>query len=138
MRYARCLLALVIWILASCSGSLTDNRLLDGDWVHVRGADEPPGFSLNIVFATSGNAVSGTGTWQGEAMPGGTVSATGDISRSHVTLDFAFTQVINGVAQQGHFVEHFVGAFTSGQDLEGTMTLDGMQSDFHLHRNTAP
>jgi hypothetical protein len=137
MRYLRSLLAFSIWVLASCDRSAAPTAL-DGYWVHVRAAEEPPGFGLGIVFTTSDGEISGSGTWQGEAGPSGTLTAIGGIEHGTVTLDLTFTQVLNGVPQQGSFVEHFVGTFTSYDDLEGTTTQNGQTGMLHLHRSAGP
>jgi len=137
MRYARCFLALAVWVLASC-GDSSAPKALDGYWVHVLAPDEPPGFSLGIVFVTTNGTVTGTGGWQGEAMPGGTVTATGTIERGTVALDLTFTQVLSGVPQPNPFVEHFVGTFTTRNDLEGSTTGDGLQGVLHLRRSPGP
>jgi hypothetical protein len=137
MRYARCLLALAIWLLASCSDGTPPNAL-SGYWVHVRTADEPPGYSLGLAFTTTNGTVAGAGGWQGEAMPGGTVTASGAIERGTVTLDLTFTHSLAGGAQLDSFVEHFVGSFTSRDDLEGSTTANGLQGVLHLRRSPGP
>ena len=138
MRRARCLLALLVWALASCDHS-TAPPVLDGLWVHVPSQDQPPGLSLGVVFSTTNGEVTGSGGWQGEAMPPGTVTATGQIDRSTVTLDFTFIQLASdGTTQVGSFAEHFVGSFTSRDDLVGTTTVNGVQGVLHLRHDTAP
>lgn len=134
MRISRCFLALLIWVLASCDRS-TSPKVLEGFWEYVRAPGDPPVLTLGIVFTTSDGTISGTGTWQGEAGPSGTVTAAGAISRATVAFDLTFTQVLNGVPQQNPFVEHFVGRFTSNDDLEGTTTLNGATGALHLHRD---
>ena len=136
MRLSRCFLALLIWVLASCDRS-TSPKLLDGFWEYVR-APGPAVLTLGIVFSTSGGEIGGAGTWQGEAGPSGTVTATGAIARDAVTLDLTFTRVLDGVPQPNPFVEHFIGRFTSSDDLEGVTTLNGLQGTLHLHRRSGP
>ena len=135
MRLSRCFLALLIWVLASCERS-TSPKLLDGFWEYVRAPGDPAVLILGIDFTTSAGEIGGTGTWQGEAGPSGTVMATGAIARDAVTLDLTFTKVLNGVPQPNPFVEHFIGRFTSNDDLEGVTMLNGLQGALHLHRRS--
>jgi hypothetical protein len=119
---------------AACSADATSGVTagdLNGEWVYVRASNEPPGFFLDLMLAASGTSVSGTGTWQGEALPGGPATATGTQTGAHVVLDVTLTQTVTGNVSQ----EHFDMTFTSPGDLEGTKTVNGVASAVHLAKS---
>jgi hypothetical protein len=136
MRHARCLLALAVWTLASCNGATVPTNSLDGHWVAV---DELPGFGLSLVFATTNGAISGSGTWAGEAIVGGDVMATGVIERGNVTLDLTYNHVYEGAPIGDTFTKHFAGRLTSHDNLEGTVSTNGLDAGtLHLRRSPGP
>ena len=137
MKHSGYLLFLALCALPSCNNdSGVQPTLLNGAWLSV---EQPPGFSIGFVLTTNGSSISGAGNWTGEAIAGGTVSVVGEFGHGNVSLDLTFKHVVNGVPQdQGQFIEHFTGAFTSHDDLEGTSTLNGQPSPLHLHRASVP
>jgi hypothetical protein len=94
--------------------------------------------SLHIILITRNDSVTGSGDWTGEAILGGDVTATGQVSGRFVSLDLTFDHLYNGVPTGTPFTEHFDGAFTSTNDIEGTTTQDGSQGQLHLQRLTGP
>ncbi|HKW10740.1 MAG TPA: hypothetical protein VJO33_10190 [Gemmatimonadaceae bacterium] len=136
MKTTRCLAALALALVSSCSDGLSlGPNAINGRWVSV---DQAPGMSLHIIFLTHSDSVTGSGDWTGEAILGGDVTATGQVSGRLVALDLTFEHRNNGVPIGTSFTEHFAGAFTSNSDLEGTTTLDGSQGQLHLRRLTGP
>src|SRR5690349_17803507 len=124
MRYTRYFCALALALLASCTSdslSLGPNAL-NGRWVAV---SEAAGESLHLILLESDGSVSGSGSWTGEAILGGDVTATGEVSGRDVVLDLTFEHLDNGVPVGTSFTEHFAGVFTSNNDLEGTVTESG-------------
>src|SRR6185503_214914 len=125
------LLLLAVGGAVACSqATKTDssaNGNLNGEWTYVRASNEPPGFSLDVTLELDGATVAGSGTWQGEAMPGGVVNASGSATGNHVSIDLALVRNATGT-NLGSSAEHFDGAFTSNDDLEGTKTIDGVTS----------
>jgi hypothetical protein len=123
-------------MLASCGAGLSlGPDALNGRWVAV---DEPPGMSLHIILLSNNGSVTGSGSWTGEAIVGGDVTATGQVSGRDVVLDLTFDHVENGVPIGTPFTEHLEGVFTSNNDIEGTTTQDGAQGKLHLQRLTGP
>lgn len=136
MKYTRYFSALALALLASCTGDLSlAPGALNGRWVAV---DELPGMSLHIILLTTNGTVSGSGSWTGEAILGGDVTATGQVSGRNVTLDLTFDHRDNGVPVGTPFTEHFTGVFTSNNDIQGTTTQDGSPGTLHLQRLTGP
>lgn len=136
MRNTRYLSALLLVLAASCSdGFSLAPDALNGRWVAV---DEMPGMSLHIILLTNNGSVTGSGSWTGEAILGGDVTATGQVSGRNVALDLTFDHRSNGVPVGTSFVEHFVGVFTSANDIAGTTTEDTVQGTLHLQRLTGP
>ena len=119
-------LSFLIVLLAACSSDAVTRptpAVLDGSWHHVRAADEPPGFFRQFTLTVSGTTLSGTGTWQGEAGPQGTMTVTGSIDGVDIHLDLVFTVTIPNPAQG--YVQHFDGRLTTPTDMIGTVTTNG-------------
>lgn len=136
MKPTRYLCALAMAILASCGDGLSlGPDAIDGRWVAV---DEAPGMSLHIILLAQNGSVTGTGSWTGEAILGGDVTATGQVTGRDIVLDLTFDHLDNGVPTGTPFTEHLVAVFTSNNDIEGTTTRDGLQGKLHLQRLTGP
>ena len=136
MKRTSYLAVLALALLSSCGDGLSlGPDAINGRWVAV---DEAPGMSLHIILLTRDDAVTGSGDWTGEAILGGDVTATGQVSGRLVALDLTFEHLNNGVPTGTSFTEHFAGAFTSNNDIEGTTTQDGLQGQLHLRRLTGP
>src|SRR6476646_11618197 len=136
MKRTRYIAMLALALLSSCGDGLSlGPNALDGRWFAV---DEAPGMSLHLILLTHSNSVTGSGDWTGEAILGGDVTATGQVNGRFVALDLTFEHLINGVPTGMPFTEHFAGAFTSNNDIEGTSTQNGSQGQLHLRRLTRP
>jgi hypothetical protein len=85
--------------------------------------DEVPGSGEVWNLSVQGSAISGTGSWSGEACCSGTISLTGAISGDSIHLDLTFV-VTNSANPRAPFHEHFDGALTSRTVLRGTVTND--------------
>lgn len=120
MRAALATICAMLGVLGSaCAGgsptSVHDLRTeLPGTWAEVFDP-APPGISRQFALAVQDSTVSGTGTYTGEAIEGGTIAVTGFIAGSTVHLDLAFTPQSGGTAAMYHF---------NGQ-LSGPNTLSG-------------
>jgi hypothetical protein len=138
MKHTHYLLALALALLtaSSCSDGLQlGPDAVDGRWVAV---DEMPGMSLHLILIVQNGSISGSGSWTGEAILGGDVTATGQSAGRDVVLDLTFEHLDNGVPTGTPFTEHFAGAFTSANDIEGTTTENGVPGTLHLQRLTGP
>ena len=137
MRHTRYFCVLALALLASCTseGLSLGPDALNGRWFAV---SEPAGESLHLILLESNGSVSGSGSWTGEAILGGDVTATGEVSGRDVVLDLTFEHLDNGVPVGTSFTEHFAGVFTSNNDLEGTVTESGFPRTLHLQRLTGP
>ena len=94
--------------------------------------------SLHLILLAENGGVSGSGSWTGEAILGGDVTATGQTAGRDVELDLTFEHLYNGVPTGTPFTKHFAGVFTSANDIQGTTTEDGIQGTLHLQRLTGP
>ena len=136
MKRTRYLASLGLVLLSACGDGLSlGPDALNGRWVAV---NEAPGMSLHIILITHNDSVTGSGDWTGEAILGGDVTATGQVSGRFVSLDLTFEHLYNGVPTGTTFTEHFDGAFTSNNDIQGTTTQGGSQGQLHLQRLTGP
>ena len=119
MRARRLFLLLGVLLATACSG-LTGPGYLAGTWTQ---GGTFPGNSLQFTLNTDGDAVSGSGTWSGEACCDGTVTITGTVSGNDVTLSLLFvtrggglpprTSQFTGKVMVGGTM---VGVFGSGSD----------------------
>ena len=105
----------------SCAGRVTSPAALAGQWSHVRGDNEPPGFFRQFTLTVADTTLTGSGTWQGEAGPSGPLDVTGVVSGGAVHLDFVFHTTSPSPGQS--FTGHFDGQPTSPNDLVGTLTM---------------
>ncbi|HMI56852.1 MAG TPA: hypothetical protein VK511_02280, partial [Gemmatimonadaceae bacterium] len=84
-----------------------------------------PGNFFGMSLVSQGSAISGTGSFQGEAGIGGTSTVTGSITGNTVNLDFALvSQLPDGPLTS---TEHFTGTLLFGR-LLGTMQFDPASS----------
>lgn len=91
---------------------------LEGSWAKVQVF---AGSSLTMNLQTNGSAVSGAGTFAGEAGPSGTVAVVGTRTGNAVQLDFTLTTTLPPIV--GTRTEHFAGTLV-GATLQGTMQYD--------------
>lgn len=101
--------ALVLAVVASgCSDSISPQSIV-GLWAMD---NSPAGNSLQISLALNGSAVSGQGTWCGEALGCGSTSTTGTATGDRIHLVTTFD---NGEIQT------FDGSLTSTNSLAGSV-----------------
>lgn len=103
---------------------------LDGKWTHDSGI---PGSSLQFTLARNGTAVSGSGTWTGEACCSGTVTVTGTVTGDVIDLDLAYV-VTQGADVGRTFTEHFEGSFISPVSLLGRLTVNGQSTTYGFRK----
>lgn len=127
MTARRTLLLLGALLTLGCSDSTGPARL-NGSWTHDYGF---PGSSLSFTLATVGDAVSGTGTWMGEACCDGTVTITGTDTGGDVELDFVFTATSGLILTYSY---HFSGRLIDRNTLVGTITSGGTTSAYEYRR----
>lgn len=116
---ARFMLAMLVpCLVAGCSGgALVDPGPfpVDGQWA-VTGT--VPGSGFGFTLTSSGSAITGSGTFRGEAGPAGTMTITGTVNGSNVQLDFL--EHVTVPQDLGITEEHFVG--TVGRtEMTGTI-----------------
>ena len=93
---------------------------LQGSWAAM---DEVAGSGELWNLSVQGSAITGTGSWSGEACCAGTLSLTGAISGDSIHLDLTFV-VTNSANPRAPFHQRFDGALTSRTVLRGTVTND--------------
>lgn len=137
MKYFSIISIAAMVLAPSCNGTAVAPSALAGQWSHVRAAAEPPGFFQSFTLSVSDTTLSGTGTYQGEAGPSGTIDVTGFVSGSSVHLNFVFHQTLPATAPD--YTGSFDGRATSANDLVGTSTINGgTPASQHFGRVTSP
>ena len=115
-----------VWLLAlfamGCSGAepFTGPAVIDGRW-GLNGLSVP-GNSFEMDLTSTASAVSGSGSFAGEAGPAGTLTVAGTVEGVLVHLDLTFSQQVPRV--EPATIEHFDGQFTSANVIEGSTTSD--------------
>jgi len=123
MRPISALLVFTLAALASSCGSdatAPPISALEGSWSRL---DEIPGSSEQWSIALTGDAVSGTGSWSGEACCGGPLSIVGSVSGDSIHLNVTLAATVGNPAPDHH--EHFDGVLISSSELRGKSTFDG-------------
>lgn len=115
-------------LLALGCSDATGPARLNGSWTHEYGF---PGSALTFTLATVGDAVSGTGSWTGEACCSGTVAITGTDIGGDVQLDFAFTSTAGAAINSSY---HFAGRLIDRNTLFGAITSGGTTSPYEYRR----
>jgi hypothetical protein len=116
----------LVWLVAlfamGCSGAepFLGPASIDGRWGYS--GVSVPGNSFEMDLTSTGSAVSGSGSYAGEAGPAGTLTVAGTVDGLVVHLDLTFGEQ---VPRPGNTtMEHFDGQFTSANVLEGSITSD--------------
>ena len=106
----------------ACGGDLLapTAATLQGRWSAV---SEIPGSGESWDLSVQESAITGTGTWSGEACCAGTLSLTGTIVGDSIHLDLAVVTTISATPRAPSH-KHFDGALTSRTVLRGTVTYD--------------
>jgi len=99
----------IVTLLTSCGGN-SSTPSIDGKWNEVYSF---PGNSLNFTLSTQNTAVSGTGSYVGEAGPQGNLTVTGTYQPPSVNLSILYD---NGVTYT------FVGTVPDSNHMNGQMT----------------
>src|SRR5579862_8569693 len=110
MTLLRKTIFLVSLLGLGCADSSAPSGQLNGTWTHDYSI---PGMGFQMTLATQGNAVSGTGTWAGEACCAGTVSVTGTLTDGALKLDLTQTTT-SGAVIAPPFTSHFEGVVLTG------------------------
>lgn len=119
---------LVATLALGCAGAPTYPSSLDGAW---REDLTLPGNSLQFTLTTNRNAVSGSGTWTGEACCSGAVTITGDAATAEVNLTFVFVAMGGAVPPR---TSRFAGRATDINTLSGLLVTGGYSSPTTFRR----
>lgn len=126
MKYpliARLAILSVASLAIACGSDLlapTADRL-QGTWAAT---DEVPGSGEAWNLTVQGSAISGTGSWSGEACCSGTISLVGTIVGDSIHIDLTFVKT-NPPPTSQHSQEHFDGVLESATVLRGNISVDG-------------
>ena len=126
MTFLRRSIFLVSLLGLGCANSTAPE--LSGTWTHDFAI---PGMGFQMTLSTQGTAVTGTGTWVGEACCSGTVSVSGTVTDGGLKLDV--TQTTTAGAQTPPFTSHFDGIVLPGV-LSGTLTQNGQSGPYSYRR----
>jgi len=128
MRSLRLSLLAGLLIVAGCS-STTSPSFLDGTWSQD---NTFPGSNLQFTLNTNGSAVSGSGSWSGEACCNGVVTITGTQTGVGVSLTFDF--VTTAGAMLPPRTSQFTGTVAGATVLRGTFVSGSSSTDVAFHR----
>ena len=129
MTFIRNTIVLVSVLGLGCADSTAPAAHLSGTWTHDYSI---PGMGFQMTLAAQGNAVSGTGTWAGEACCAGTVSVTGTLTDGTLELDLTETTT-SGVAIPAASTSHFEGILLANV-LSGTLSQNGQSTPYSYRR----
>lgn len=106
----------------ACSGDLLAPTAanLQGRWATV---NQIPGSGESWDLSVQGSAITGTGSWSGEACCSGTLSLTGAIAGDSVHLDLTVVTT-NAASPRDPYHEYFDGVLESRTVLRGTIRRD--------------
>lgn len=110
-------------LATACSGSdllRPTPQTLQGRWAT---ANNIPGSGESWNLTVQESAISGTGSWSGEACCAGTLSITGTIVGDSIHLDLTVVTT-NSATPRAPFHKYFDGALTSRTVLQGTVRYD--------------
>ena len=110
-------------LAVACTGSdlvTPTPETLQGRWSTV---NEIPGSGESWDLTVQQSAISGTGTWSGEACCAGTLSLAGTIAGDSIHLDLTVVTTTSA-SPRAPFHKHFDGALTSSTILRGTVRYD--------------
>jgi hypothetical protein len=97
---------------------------LGGTWITP---NEVPGSSTVWTLSVNGTAVTGTGTWSGEACCGGTIAISGAVTNDEVILDVTVSTTTGAVlGPPVHY--RFDGPIPMADTLQGVITYDDGRS----------
>ena len=117
----------IICLAVACGGSdllPPTPETLQGRWAAL---DEVPGSGENWDLTVQGTAISGAGTWSGEACCAGTLSLAGTIVGDSIHLDLTVVTT-SSASPQAPFHKHFDGALSARNLLRGTVSYDDGRS----------
>jgi len=125
---------LLVAVAGGCGSDLAARKSFDGFWTEDI---VTPGSSLTISLVSNGSAISGPGSWCGEALGCGDVAVSGSVNGNAVHLDLALTERTPQTGPAG--IEHFDGTLTLLDTLEGTLSNDppGVSSRHVVFRRLA-
>ena len=110
-------------LAAACGGSdllAPTPENLQGRWATV---NQIPGSGEGWDLSVQGSAITGTGSWSGEACCSGTLSLLGTIVGDSIHLDLTVVTT-NSATPRAPFHKFFDGALTSRNVLQGTVRYD--------------
>jgi hypothetical protein len=113
----------IICVALACGGSdllPPTPETLQGRWSAL---DEVPGSGESWDLTVQGAAISGTGTWSGEACCAGTLSLAGTIAGDSIHLDLTVATT-SSASPRPPFHKRFDGALTARNVLRGTVRYD--------------
>lgn len=110
---------LLSFLCLSCSESLAPPSTVDGAWA----ADyHLPGFSLVLNLSQTSSAITGNGTYSGEAGLSGTLQISGSYTRPHINLalhyDVGLTRTFDGTVSDS---QHMTGSLADSTGYTETL-----------------
>ena len=118
----RFVLLSVACLAAACTGDLIapTAQNLQGRWATV---NQIPGSGEGWDLSVQGSAITGTGSWSGEACCAGTLSLVGTIAGDSIHLDLTVVTTTSA-NPRAPYHKYFDGALTSRTVLQGTVRYD--------------
>lgn len=107
---------------------------VSGAWVQPFGG--VPGNSLDWNLTAASGAVTGTGTFRGEAGPFGTLAISGNVANDTLRLKVIYNYDATTFPSLHPDTAQFVGVLASRDDMIGKYTRQTQTSDLHMVRPT--
>lgn len=143
MRPGRRIGAAAVLVAAACAGSSptvpapTDHDA-EGSWERNTDGLPAAGNSFIVTLRESAGAIAGTGTYAGEAGPQGTLAVSGTIARDSLRLAIVFIPDPVLLPLLKPDTGQFVGALTTRDRIDGTLTVDTIARTLGLVRLASP
>ena len=137
--FPRILLAAAVFTVACSSGSPTvDVPPVDhdaqGSWGENTNGTLSPGNTFLMALQESGGVIVGTGTFAGEAGPYGGLAVSGTVALDSLRLAIVYVAEPTVFPHLAPDTAQFVGALTTRDRIDGTLTRHGFTTPLGLIR----
>ena len=105
-----------------------------GSWGQNNGGAVIPGSSFVMALSESSGAITGSGSFAGEAAPYGSLSVSGAVANDSLHLRIIYVYEPHVFPQLQPDTATFVGRLTNRDQIDGMLTRGGVASPFGLVR----
>jgi hypothetical protein len=131
MRLRETVLVVALGILCACSNDSTAivppvDHDAQGSWTWDNHGSLFPGFSFNMMLAESAGAITGTGSYSGEAAPYGSLRVSGSVRSDSLTLQIIYLPEPTVFPNLAPDTAQFVGVLATRDQIVGKRLQDGL------------